>query len=1010
MTDAELLEAYAMRRSDSAFSELVSRYINLVYSVALRQVRDAQLAEDVAQAVFLVLARKAGSIGSNVVMAGWFFRTTRFVAARAVRAEIRRQRHEVEAANMNRPITSSDPESSEWNEIAPHLDEAIATLGETDRNAVLLRFFEAQPMRVVGEKLSLSEDAAKKRVSRALEKLKGILVRRGIVLSGAVLAAGLSRNGAQAAPAHLAAKILTAKAGVIGSATTSALVTAAMRQLFWLKARLPLGFGAALVAVALLVKGFHAPPAKSNTLAASNVAGNQAEATANPPAFAVAKDSTTASAVAPKANVFTLHIRDASDNAPVSGARVIQDSWHEGRVVGNGTFDSDRNGICELPIPNSDFETFRVWVSAENFVPKVMDWHSYELKGSPTYTTKLDRGLTLEGVVEDEQGQPRSGASIAFLGPGISSSQRENVAFHGWLSTIKTDASGKFVSHQMPSWVNLGMGLAITCADFAPQWLPIAIPESLSTNWIIVLGRGVSLSGQVLTTNDDPVAGANVVAEESHGGADVKATADAQGNFKLEHVPSGSVPFSVSACGYNELKQTVLVETNSAPITFRLRPAGPLGEPLSRQPIRLSGKVVDTEFGEPVPQFTVLLNERRGTSRTLLGEAHDGTFDWRNPLTFVSDYTLEINADGYEPVASTTRRRAEGDQTFEFRLNKGGRFAGQVLQPDGQPAVGASIGLQDEGSSLRFMPPAKLVNYGHPANQTVTDAQGLFSLNSTVGGYTLLIIHDSGCAALSVAAKTNLLVRLEAWGAIEGMVYIGQQPAAGQIVDVGFESASYLPDVPRVPFDLMEKSDERGHFRFDRIPPGGHTVYRYINSHADKPGPIGFSHGEPVTVKPGETATVTLGGKGRTVIGRFALPASMTNYDWAARLVSLVENKTGMVEPREPQFPNGHAFFPAWSAYDASIAKYYLDFQPDGSFRVSDVLPGQYTLAVTINAPPADPLREDAWMYPGPILGGVTNTIVVPSPSDQNSEDSLLDVGVIPISITSPAPRTAQAP
>src|SRR5882762_2785700 len=221
MTDAELLEAYATRRSDSAFSELVSRYINLVYAVALRQVRDPHLAEDVAQAVFLVLARKAGSIGSNVILTGWLFRTTRFVAARAARGEARRRHHELEAAIMNQENTAPEPDESNWREIAPQLDEAIAALPEADRNAVLLRFFQAQPMRVVGQKLALSEDAAKKRVSRALDKLRRILVRRGITtLSVAAIATALSRNGAEAAPADLVTRIVAAKAGAIGSGAT----------------------------------------------------------------------------------------------------------------------------------------------------------------------------------------------------------------------------------------------------------------------------------------------------------------------------------------------------------------------------------------------------------------------------------------------------------------------------------------------------------------------------------------------------------------------------------------------------------------------------------------------------------------------------------------------------------------------------------------------------------------------------------------------------------------------
>src|ERR1019366_8152999 len=217
MTDNQLLEAWVARRSDPAFAELVRRYVDVVHSAALRQVRDSQLAEDVAQAVFLVLARKAPSLKRHAALAGWFFCTTRFVAARALRGEARRHRHEQEAATMNAQAQTPDSDESTWTRIAPLLDEAIAALPSTDRNAVLLRFFQAKPMSDVGEQLGVSEEAAKKRVTRAVDKLKDFFVRRGITLSAALLAGALGRGAVQAAPAGLTARIAAAQASAAGS-------------------------------------------------------------------------------------------------------------------------------------------------------------------------------------------------------------------------------------------------------------------------------------------------------------------------------------------------------------------------------------------------------------------------------------------------------------------------------------------------------------------------------------------------------------------------------------------------------------------------------------------------------------------------------------------------------------------------------------------------------------------------------------------------------------------------
>src|SRR3954469_22050047 len=137
LNDIQLLHEYALRKSDDAFEILVSRHVDLVYSAALRQVRDPVIAGEVTQTVFLVLARKAGSLGNQTIIPGWLYRTTRLVAGRALRSEFRRRKREQEAAQM-------EPEESEaaWQQIAPLLDEAMECLGDTDRSAIILRFFQ----------------------------------------------------------------------------------------------------------------------------------------------------------------------------------------------------------------------------------------------------------------------------------------------------------------------------------------------------------------------------------------------------------------------------------------------------------------------------------------------------------------------------------------------------------------------------------------------------------------------------------------------------------------------------------------------------------------------------------------------------------------------------------------------------------------------------------------------------------------------------------------------------
>src|SRR5882762_2259307 len=215
MDDWQLLQSYVERDSETAFRTLVTGYVNLVYWVALRQVRDTQLAEEVAQAVFILLARKARGFRQGVVLSGWLFRTTRFVASRAVRTEQRRQRREQEAFAMQQLTTPDDA----WKRISPALDEALEHLGETDRNAVLLRFFDDKSHRETAAALGVSEDAAKKRLTRALDKLRNFFAGRGVTLSATLLASAVAANAAKAATPEI---ITSVTAKIIAGGSTAA--------------------------------------------------------------------------------------------------------------------------------------------------------------------------------------------------------------------------------------------------------------------------------------------------------------------------------------------------------------------------------------------------------------------------------------------------------------------------------------------------------------------------------------------------------------------------------------------------------------------------------------------------------------------------------------------------------------------------------------------------------------------------------------------------------------------
>jgi RNA polymerase sigma factor (sigma-70 family) len=228
--DMSLVREFAASRSEPAFTALVKRHIGLVHSAAMRQVGDAHLAEEIAQAVFILLARKAPSLGSKTVLSAWLYRTARYAAANASRARSRRQHREQEAYMQS---TSNESEADKWAQVAPLLDDAMAELGETDHAALVLRFFENKTLGEVAGALHVNEGAAQRRVLRAVEKLRGWFTRRGVVLPAAVLTAAISANSVQAAPVGLAVTIsATTLKGTAVAASVTALVNGTIKTIF----------------------------------------------------------------------------------------------------------------------------------------------------------------------------------------------------------------------------------------------------------------------------------------------------------------------------------------------------------------------------------------------------------------------------------------------------------------------------------------------------------------------------------------------------------------------------------------------------------------------------------------------------------------------------------------------------------------------------------------------------------------------------------------------------------
>lgn len=225
-TDLELLARYTSEHAEDAFAELVGRHLDLVYSAALRQVHSPQLAEDVAQSTFTDLAKSAHRLASDTILTAWLYQVTRRTAIDVVRREARRLLREHIAAEMN----AMNASATNWTHIEPLLDEAMQALDDTDRTAILLRYFENKTLREVGLSLGTGEDAAQKRVSRAVERLREYFTKHGVTVAATGVIAAISANAVQAAPVGLVITISTA-ATLAGTAVSTSIVISAIKTI-----------------------------------------------------------------------------------------------------------------------------------------------------------------------------------------------------------------------------------------------------------------------------------------------------------------------------------------------------------------------------------------------------------------------------------------------------------------------------------------------------------------------------------------------------------------------------------------------------------------------------------------------------------------------------------------------------------------------------------------------------------------------------------------------------------
>jgi RNA polymerase sigma factor (sigma-70 family) len=247
--DIELLRQYLQEDSEEAFAALVTRHVNTVYSAALRKTGNPAAAEEITQAVFVILAKKANALSGYTALSGWLYQTARLTAANFLRTEIHRARREQEAY-MESLLNETEPEL--WLQIKPLLEDAMGKLAESDRNALALRFFERKSFQEIGAAFGATENAAKKRVAYALEKLRKYFSKHGVTSTTEAISGAISANSIQAAPATLvkAATAVALAKGATASTSTLTLIKGALKLMAWTKIQTTVLVGAVILTAA----------------------------------------------------------------------------------------------------------------------------------------------------------------------------------------------------------------------------------------------------------------------------------------------------------------------------------------------------------------------------------------------------------------------------------------------------------------------------------------------------------------------------------------------------------------------------------------------------------------------------------------------------------------------------------------------------------------------------------------------------------------------------------------
>jgi RNA polymerase sigma factor (sigma-70 family) len=549
------------------------------------------------------LARKAPRLVSHTSLTGWLYTSARFQAGKARRAEHRRHLREQESHAMSQLLQTSETEIL-WREMRPALDDVMHQLNDADREALLLRYFERKPLAEVGARLGLSENAARMRIERALDKVRALLSKRGITSTAAALAIALTERAVAAAPAALVSQVSRAAlAAVATGGVVTGLIPTALK---WLA-------GAAIVVtVGFMVWTRHAPAASQTHVPPSLAAVSQTISSNSAQQNPVATIAQTT--VLDTTNKLTLHVVAADSGQPVP--MVDLDFWiSDGRGVHHlKELHVDRFGNCDVPVARAATAELTLVSERDGFADTRLQWHVDHGDVIPqTYTLRLERAVPIGGQVVDADGNPVVGAKIAFDNHGMqgsanpSSELSTETTDFTWPFSIETtsDAAGHWQVDRLAKGVLRSLDAYVTHPEHAASGFGAGndgrtVQQLIAGAYVFRMSRSTDVGGDVTDSSGNPIADAHITV--GYGPPLRKRSGDAgrDGTFSLRGCLVEETFITAAAPGFAAAMISANLYRDHGPFHLTLQPG---------KTLRL--RVVDSE-GQPVPQARVIYNSSSG--------------------------------------------------------------------------------------------------------------------------------------------------------------------------------------------------------------------------------------------------------------------------------------------------------------------------------------------------------------------------------------------------------------